>query len=87
MQTLTLSGLTVRIGRKRFPLASLAQASEAFCATRDAAGTGASKTPTPIIEDAYGRTVAYVSYNGRVWSGIPSEWHSGSKPLYCPRAA
>jgi hypothetical protein len=37
----------LEIGRKRFQVASVEEASRMFCAARDKAGEGASRTPSP----------------------------------------
>lgn len=81
MTTLTPT-LTMQIGRRRYPVATLAEASRMFCAARDKSGVGGSKTPTPILFDANGAQVAYVSYNGRVWAGNPRDWQPGNKPIW-----
>jgi len=73
--------LTMVIGRRRYPVASLADASAKFCAARDKAGTGASTTPTPMLYDDAGKLVGYVSYNGRVWAGHPRDWKADGKPM------
>ena len=74
--------LFIEIGRRRYQVADFRQASEMFCAARDRAGEGASKTPWPNIVTADGRVVARVSYNGRVWP--PEEWHRDQVSLYDP---
>lgn len=78
--------LTIHLGGRTYPVASLAEASRMFCAARDAAqfarrgGGGASRTPTPMLYEG-DRLVGYVSYNGRVWAGHPHDWQPGMKPL------
>lgn len=68
------------------PVASLRDASERFCAARDGLGIGSTAlfraVGNVILLDADRRTVGYVSYNGRVWSGSPRDWKPGSVPLY-----
>jgi hypothetical protein len=74
---------SMRVGRKVYPVASLAEASRLFCAARDAHGEGASRTPVPVIfrnGDAWG----HVSYNGRVWSHLPNERSPDDAPVYDP---
>jgi hypothetical protein len=74
---------SMRVGRKVYPVASLAEASRLFCAARDAHGEGASRTPVPVIfrnGDAWG----HVSYNGRVWSHLPGAWSPDDAPVYDP---
>lgn len=72
----------IQIDGRRYQVASLEQASQMYCAARDAFGEGASRTPEGLIVTAEGRTVGRISYNGRVWS--PEEWQPGMKPLYGP---
>lgn len=72
----------LQVGRKRYQVESLKQASEMFCTVRDKAGNGASRTPSPLLVDDCGRVVDHISYNGRVWSGMPQDWQSGQRPLY-----
>ena len=74
--------LTVKIGRKRYPAESLKDASDRFCAVRDALMRGASKTPTPVIFRD-GQQIGYISYNGRVWAETPLTFGQivdGAKP-------
>lgn len=52
--------MTMRVGPRFYPVASLAEASRMFCAARDKAGTGASETPIPLLI-AGGEVVAHVS--------------------------
>ena len=73
----------LQIGRKRFQIASFEEASLMFCAARDQAGEGASRTPSPLIVDELGTVIGHVSYNGRVWSG--ATYVSSVKPLYDSR--
>lgn len=70
----------IQIGRRRYQVADLKQASEMYCAARDASGYGASKVPEGRIVTADGRAVGRISYNGRVWP--PQEWHPDMVPLY-----
>jgi hypothetical protein len=74
--------LTLLIGKRRYPVASIEDASRMFCAARDKSGFGASKITTPLIYRADGGLLGYISYNGRVWSGHPRDWKSGTKPLH-----
>lgn len=78
------TGLIMKIGRRAYAVESLAQASDLFCAARDKSGMGASKTPTPLLFNADGSVVGYVSYNGRVWPGHPRHWNPDAKPLHSP---
>ncbi len=72
--------LFIEIGRRRYQVADLRQASEMYCAARDASGFGASAVPDGRIVTASGRLVARISYNGRVWP--PEPWHAGQRPLF-----
>lgn len=83
MSTAPSGPLTMHIGRRRYPVASLEAASRMFCAARDRAATGASETPTALLISG-GEVVAHVSYNGRVWPGLPQDWKPGVKPLLEP---
>jgi len=76
------SALSLDVCGRRYPVATLADASAMVCAARDAAGIGASQLPVPVIYDGAGRAVAHVSYNGRVWPG--AAWREGDAPLYDP---
>ncbi len=72
----------LQIGRKLYEVASFEQASIMFCKARDASGLGASKITSKPIVDERGETIAYVSYNGRVWAGAAKEWKPDASPLY-----
>lgn len=39
--------IVLKIGRRSYPVADYAEASRMYCAARDRAGTGASRTPMP----------------------------------------
>ena len=84
-QTALARPLFIQIGRRRYQVASFAQASQMYCRARDAHGEGASKTPSALIVDEHGAEVASVSYNGRVWPA--AEWRADMRPLYDNRAA
>lgn len=93
MQTAVATQMFIQIGRRRYQVASFEQASQMYCAARDAhdraTGWGASKTPTASIVDEHGKPVAFVSYNGRVWADDPRsrDWKPGATPLYDNREA
>ncbi|MHB8271995.1 hypothetical protein [Bradyrhizobium sp.] len=75
--------LFLQIGKRRYQVASLEQASFMFCAARDEMDrkTGrASKMKLPNIVDEAGTSVARLSYNGRVWP--VGEWTADMAPLY-----
>lgn len=78
-QTEVAEPIFLKIGAFLFQVASFEQASEMYCAARDAHGEGASKTPTCKIVTADHREVASISYNGRVWPA--GEWKPGARPL------
>jgi hypothetical protein len=75
----------LQVGRKRYAVATFAQASQMFCVARDKMGEGASKTPSPKIVDERGEVIAHFSYNGRVWAG--ASWAPDATPLYGNRVA
>lgn len=75
-------GILVRLGSKTYRFDSLPQASQFFCAARDRSGLGGSKMPTPRLIDATGKTVGYISYNGRIWPGLPTDWNADKRPIY-----
>ena len=74
--------LTIR-GAKPIRVADYAEAS--FQYVLRIKGRGASKMPVGILTDKTGAFVGSVSYNGRVWDHLPSDWQMGSEPLYDPR--
>lgn len=83
MTYLTLAArpaLYMQIGRKRYQVASLQEASEMFCAARNKSDLGASRTPDVTIVNERGETVGRVSYNGRVWPAV--KWTPDQKPIY-----
>jgi hypothetical protein len=64
----------LQIGRTRYQVASLREASNKLCAARDASGMGASEMGSQFkVVNENGRKVATVSYNGRVWANDGSE--------------
>lgn len=81
MSAAIIAPLTIRIGRKAYAVADLATASRMVSAARDKSGVGNSRFTTPLIFEGE-RQVAYVSYNGRVWAGLPTAWKPGDKPLH-----
>lgn len=74
--------LFLQVGHLRTQIDSYAEASELFCATRDAYGEGASRTPTALLVYEDGRVVGHVSYNGRVWAGAPQSWTGDTALFY-----
>jgi hypothetical protein len=77
--------MILKFGRKSVPVASLAEASAAYSAAREASGKGGSKWPSGIVFEG-GRAVAHVSYNGRVWAKPSRDWTPGDVPLFDNRA-
>lgn len=77
MKTLTLAPaptlqpqqLFLQIGRKRYQVASIAQAVAMFTSARDASGLGASQIDRVTIVNEHGTHLYGISYNGRVWDG------------------
>jgi hypothetical protein len=61
--------LFLQVGRKRYQVASIAQAVEMHNDARDASEHGASKFPRVTIVNAHGAHLYGISYNGRVWDG------------------
>lgn len=78
-----IPAIFLQIGTRRIEVDSYAQASELFCAARDAYGEGASKTPEALLVREDGTQIGHVSYNGRVWSGTISNWPNNAL-FYCP---
>jgi hypothetical protein len=69
---------------KEITVPTLEKASERFVEARDRLGWQARDLAQGIpVFDEWGKRVADVGYNGRVWSGI-NDWRSGIKPLYDP---
>ena len=61
--------LFLQIGRKRYQIASIAEAVTMYSETRNRSGLGASKTPHATIVSNTGTHLYRISYNGRVWDG------------------
>lgn len=77
--------LTIKVGRKSYPITDYAEASRmTLAATHALMMTGARMSESfqsPLIYDGK-RQVAYVSQNGRVWSGHPRDpFDANKKPL------
>ena len=77
----------LKVGPRRYQVASFEQASQMFCIARDANGEGASNTPSPKIVDERGSVIGYVAYNGRVFAGTPQAWTSATPLLFDNRTA
>ncbi len=80
--TTPATALSLKIGRKAYPVASYEQASEMFSAARDRSGLGSSDVPNGRIFSG-AEQVAYISYNGKVWAG--STYQPAAVPLFVPR--
>lgn len=72
----------VRTGKRMFPVATLADASALFCATRDRHGEGSSRTPSCEVFDGDGNPIGHISYNGRVWAGFAADWSDKTALLF-----
>lgn len=72
----------LQIGRKRYQVGSFREASEMFCAARDASGFGASRIGSQLLVDERGQPIGYVAYNGRVFAGTPQAWNSSTPILF-----
>jgi len=73
--------LTIGKGRKAIAINvfSLAEASQAYTAERDASGEGQRKFSGGSLF-SNGKRIGRVSYNGKVW-GL-GEWQEGDVPLF-----
>jgi hypothetical protein len=60
--------LTLTIGRRRFAVASLAEASARYAREREDSGLGASRFPPGTLRTREGGRLR-VSYNARIWRG------------------
>lgn len=60
--------MTLTIGRRRFAVASLAEASARYAREREDSGLGASRFPFGTLRTAEGERLR-VSYNARIWRG------------------
>lgn len=81
----SINSLTLRIGRRAYPVADLADASrKTLAAVHALMATGARMSDTfktPLLYEGE-RLVGHVSQNGRVWPGHPRDWKPGAKPLH-----
>ena len=77
-----VTGIFVKLGNKRFAVASFKDASQKFRRMVEIAGTGASETPTPSVIDCNGKLLGYIAYNGRIFEGHPQDWKTTTKMLY-----
>lgn len=74
--------LFATVGFRRFPVMNWEQVSTAYRNLLDELGLGASQAPRCIVQSPDGKTLAHVSYNGKVWPG--EHWRDGEPPLYVP---
>lgn len=84
MATKTTEALFVRIGNRKWQVATIEEASRLFCAARDRSGRGASQMPEAVIDSDAGKTLFRISYNGRVWPFLGRGWREGDEPAFCP---
>ena len=71
MAELGTVALSLHIGRHAaIPVNSAEQASRIWQIYREGLNLGGSESPKVLIKHG-GKTVGYVSYNGRVWKGLP----------------
>ena len=66
--------LTIQYGKREYPIDSIKNASSKWNDLRDMAmreGVSSKEADTPLIKDASGKTVGYISWNGEVWKGDP----------------
>jgi hypothetical protein len=74
--------MILKIGnRASIEVASFQEASQIYAQYRNASLEGASTFPDGTILDGT-RTVARVSYNGKIWP--PRKWVPGQTPLFNP---
>lgn len=71
-------------GRLSREVATLQEASVRYEAVRDESGEGASTFPDGDVLDADGRSIARISYNGRVWP--PGPYDPAATPLWDNRS-
>ena len=72
------TNLTLKIGRNKYQVESLAAAQKFYDGMRDqlyASGADSPIMPSATIQDDAGKTIAKVSHNGRLWdlAGKPLE--------------
>ena len=75
-----------RIGRRAFPLTTLAEASAAYVKTCGALDMGSRKAPSCTLLDANMKPVGYISYNGKAWLGDERDWRGDNPCIYNPYA-
>lgn len=60
--------------RQLKPIRDVNQASRILCSVRDRHNLGGSQLPNLIIYGPDKEPIGYVSYNGRVWKGLPTDY-------------
>lgn len=78
-----MTALILQHRRRRLKVSCFRDASEIYCNMRDNSGEGGSTWEDGRIFNDAGEQIAYVSYNGRVWSGSAKTWSSKELPLFC----
>jgi hypothetical protein len=79
--------LTLTIPRRlTVDVADFAAASAAYAQCRDLSGKGAGAFPEGAVTEG-DRTIARVSYNGRVWALDADKPRGGGTLAYCPASA
>ena len=73
--------LFLQVGKRRYQISSFEEASTKVCIARDASPHGASRFKSPLLVNESGRVVGHISYNGRVWAGLPQDWKAGQCPI------
>lgn len=75
-----IENLTTEINGKHYPVSSFREAQERQQHTIATLNIGASQTPAVVIYQGK-NPLAHISYNGRVWEGLPQDWNSKTKML------
>lgn len=79
--------LFLQVGERRWPVASIQDASHKFSAVRDRMGVGGSGMPPAVIVGGGGEPRYRISYNGKVWASDGRDWQPGDVPVFNPYAA
>lgn len=74
--------LFVEYEGRRYPVASLREASEKWVEFCDRTGAGVSELPTAHVLDSTGSRIGYIAYNGRIFEGRPENWTMDTRLLY-----
>lgn len=80
-------GLFVTLGKEKYEISSLQEASEKWEKFRDTIWKQYGSWPKQMrsnadIVDQHGNIVGYISQNGKVWKGKNDAWKSGDLPVY-----